>query len=118
MEEESKKPEPRGGWFAGGGLLSGLGALLGASCCVLPLLLAQAGISTALIAQIGAFARVKPYLLAATGLLVVAGFVTAYRGGRRPRPRVVIMLAAAAALIAISFALPHFEPALLRMIRP
>lgn len=118
MDEKIKKPNASGGWLAGGGLLSGLGALLGASCCVLPVLLAQAGISAALIAQIGVFARVKPYLLAATALLVVAGFVAAYRGGRRPRPRVLIMLAAAALLIAISFALPHFEPALLRMIRP
>lgn len=117
MDRKIKTSVTSGGWLAGGGLLSGLGALFGASCCVLPVLLAQAGIGAALIAQIGALASVKPYLLAATTLLVVAGFVAAYRGGRRPPRRVLIMLCAAAALIAITLALPYFEPALLRMIR-
>jgi len=118
MDKKIKTSATSGGWLAGGGLLSGFGALLGASCCVLPVMLAQAGISAALIAQLGALARVKPYFLAATVLLVVAGFGAAFRGGRRPPRRVLVMLVAAAALVAISFALPYFEPALLRMIRP
>ncbi|MEQ1929145.1 MAG: hypothetical protein ABL957_01250 [Parvularculaceae bacterium] len=94
-----------------------MGALIGASCCVLPVLLVQIGVSTALVAQLGAFAHAKPYLLAITALLIAAGFVSAFRGGRRPRPRVLFMLGGATVLVALSIVLPHIEPQLLNWIR-
>ena len=35
------------GWLAGGGVLGGFFAFLGASCCVLPILLVNLGVSSA-----------------------------------------------------------------------
>ncbi|MEK7265009.1 MAG: hypothetical protein AAB227_02820 [Pseudomonadota bacterium] len=116
MNSEPKKRSVVG-WLAGGGLLSGLGALMGASCCVLPVLLVQIGVSTALVAQLGVLASAKTYLLAITALLIAGGFASAFWGGRRPRPRVVLMLGGAAVLVALSIALPHIEPQLLHWIR-
>jgi len=71
-----------GSVLAGGGAVAGLAALIGASCCVLPILLVQLGVSTALVAQLGFFADAKPYLLPAAAVLLVVGFVVAFWGGR------------------------------------
>jgi mercuric ion transport protein len=104
--------------FAGGGLFAGFGALLGASCCVLPILLAQAGVSAALLANFGALARARPFLLAAALLLVVAGVVTSVWKGRRPRPRAIILLAVAALLTAGASVMPHYERHILNWLEP
>jgi mercuric ion transport protein len=95
--------------FAGGGLLAGVGALLGASCCVLPILLAQAGVSAALLANFGVLARARPFFLAVALLLVVAGIAASFWKGRRPRPRAAILLAIAALLTAGAYVMPHYE---------
>lgn len=113
MGENSGRPQRAGGLFAGGGFITGLAALIGASCCVLPVLLVQAGVSTALIAHLGVFARAKPYLLAVTALLVLTGFVTAFWGGRQPRPFVLALLIMAAALVIGAYVMPYYERALL-----
>lgn len=117
MNDDTKTTRPSGGLFAGGGVVTGLAALIGASCCVLPILLVQAGVSTALVAHLGIFARAKPYLLAVTAILVLAGFVAAFWGGRRPRPRVMVLLIAAALLTAGAYAMPSFERELLDLVR-
>lgn len=117
MTSEPEKQNGASGWFAYGGLASGLGALIGASCCVLPLLLAQIGIGTALIAHLGAFAPARPFLIVITSLLVAAGLTAAFWGGRRPRPLVLVMLGVATLLIAVSILLPNFEPQLLKLLR-
>ena len=116
----SSEPEKQsaGGWLAGGGILSGLAASIGASCCVLPVILAQLGVSAALIAQLGAVARAKPYFLGSIVLLVAAGFLAAFRGGRRPRPLVLAMLIGAAILVAAAIVFPRFEPQILNLLRP
>ncbi len=118
MERERSTNSPAGGWYAGGGLLAGLSALISASCCVLPILLVQAGLSTALVAHLGIFARVRPYLLTLTALLIAAGFIAAFWGGRQPRPLVLWMLIMATALVIAAVAAPYYERELLELLRP
>jgi len=113
MTEDTTPPSRPSGILAGGGVITGLAALIGASCCLLPILLIQAGVSTALVAHLGFFADAKPYLLGATAVLILGAFVMAFWGGRRPRPLVIILLIGAALLVAGAIAMPHYEPALL-----
>lgn len=101
------------GVLPGGGILAGVGALIGASCCVLPLLLAQIGVSTVVVAHLAWFAQAKPYLLGLTAVLILIGFITAFWGGRRPRPLVLVALVGAAVLVAGAIAMPHYERQLL-----
>lgn len=117
MEKDTEPERTSGGLFAGGGIVTGLAALIGASCCVLPILLVQAGVSTALVAQLGIFAQAKPYLLALTAALILAGFVGAFWGGRRPRRRVLLLLIVAALLVAGAYVMPFYERALLDWVR-
>jgi mercuric ion transport protein len=119
MNQDIQPPPNRlGGLFAGGGLLTGFAALVGASCCVLPILLVQIGVSAALVAQLAIFAQAKPYLLAATGMLIAGGFVAAYWAGGRPRTRVLVLLIAAATLVVAAYVMPHVEGDILRWMRP
>ena len=85
MTEDSQTPPPTAGLFAGGSLITGLAAMIGASCCVLPFLLVQAGLSTALVAHLGVLASAKPYLLAVTAVLILAA-VAAMPTVTRPVP--------------------------------
>ncbi len=118
MTEEIQPPAHGvGGLLAGGGVFTGLGALLGASCCVLPILLVQLGVSTAFVAHLSLFANAKPFLMAATALIVAGGFITAFWGGRRPRRSVLVLLICAALLVAASSALPYFEGHIVRWMR-
>ena len=102
--------------FAGGGALAGLATFVGASCCVLPLLLAQVGLGTALVAQLSFLARAQPYLLALTLALIVAALVASFWRGRRPRPVVLVFLLIAAALVIGSIILPQYEGQITRWI--
>lgn len=103
--------------LAGGGVLTGLSALIGASCCVLPIVLVQIGVSTALVAHLAWFAQAKPYLLGLTAVLILVGFATAFWGGRRPRPLILAALIGAAILTMGAIAMPHYESALLDWMR-
>ena len=115
-ENIQSPPRKLGGVLAGGGLFTGLASLVGASCCVLPLLLVQLGVSAALVAHLDVFARAKPYLMAATAILAGCGFIAAFWGGRRPRRGVLLLLAGAAILVLASIALPYFEDEILRLL--
>lgn len=117
METDTEARRPSGGLYAGGGIVTGLAALIGASCCVLPILLVQAGVSTALVAHLGIFAQARPYLLGLTAIFIVSGFVAAFWGGRRPRPRVLVLLVVAALLVTGAYALPLYERELLDWVR-
>ena len=98
--EDPKKTKARrkGGWIAGGGALAGLGAFIVASCCVLPLILINLGVSAALVGELAFFARFQHYFLGAAIILLAVAIVAAFWKGRRPDKRVVITLALAAAL--------------------
>ncbi|MEQ9643660.1 MAG: hypothetical protein RIM84_26820 [Alphaproteobacteria bacterium] len=72
----------------GAGLLPGLGlaatgaALLGVSCCALPLALSLVGLGGAWLAHLAIFVTVGPYLLAGASIAVIAGWWVAFH--RRP----------------------------------
>jgi mercuric ion transport protein len=117
MGQDTQPPQRGlGALFAGGGALAGLATLLGASCCVLPLLLAQIGLGTALAAQLSFLEQAKPYLLAATLALIAASLVASFWGGRRPRPIVLALMLGAAALVVGAEILPHYEGQIMRWI--
>ena len=117
MDNDTQPPRSRmGGLFAGGGALAGLATLLGASCCILPLVLAQVGLGAALASQLSFLAHARPYLLAVTVALIAAALIASFWEGRRPRPIVLAMLAGARVLIALSEILPHYEGQLIRWI--
>lgn len=117
MTEDSQPPRRSvGGLLAGSGALTGLASLIGASCCVLPLLLAQVGFGAALVSQLSFLAQAKPYLLGLTLALVIAGLTASFRGGRRPRPLVVMLLVGAALLAAAAWILPSYEGQIMRWI--
>lgn len=79
------------------GLLAGVGALIGASCCVLPLILAIAGVGGSWVAGIGALTPYQPYLLGMAALFVGIGWSVALR--RRTRTRVFVVLGLATVLV-------------------
>lgn len=113
--EPQKLPAKSGAWLAGGGALSGLAAFIGASCCVLPIVLVNLGLGSALLAgHLAFFARARPWFLGAAVLLIAAGFVSAFWKGRRPNGRVLTILAAATLLTAGAYGFAYVEPDILR----
>jgi mercuric ion transport protein len=94
------------------GLIAALAALVGASCCALPLALASLGLAGAWIASLEVFAAYRPYVSAVAVLLVALGWIVARR--RRASPRAHVLLGVATAVIVAALVLPHFEAALIR----
>ncbi|MCK0070729.1 hypothetical protein [Kordiimonas laminariae] len=103
----------KNGLFAGGGILGAISAFIGASCCVLPLLLFQAGVSSAAIAQLGFFARYREEFLFGSLALVIAGIVASFWGGRRPSVRTLVIFAIALIFIGLAYIIPYHERELL-----
>jgi mercuric ion transport protein len=97
-----------------GSLLGGFGAVVGASCCVLPLLLFNVGVGSAVIAQLGFFARHRDMLFGCALALLAIGILAAFWRGRKPSRRMVLSFIVAAVLIGGSYVLPFYEPELLR----
>lgn len=65
----------RKGWFAAGGIL---GALLAASCCIVPLVLVTLGISGAWIGNLTALEPYRPYSAAMALVFIGLGFWHVY----------------------------------------
>ncbi len=104
-------------YVTGASLLAGLGALIGASCCVLPLLLINLGVSTALIANVAFFAFLKPYLIVLTIILIAVALISS-RGRLRGLSKVkMFLIFIAVALVILALILPMYEAQLLRWIR-
>ena len=100
--------------LAGGGLISGLAAFIGASCCVLPLILVNIGLGGAWMVNLAFFAVAKPYFLAASFLFIVAAFVVAFWGKRKPSTKTLFVLSVATGLTAIAYVMPWYEGRILR----
>ncbi len=113
MTEETHKPANGAGLLVGGGVLSGLFAFLGASCCVLPIVLVNLGLGGAFVANLAVFARFRMWIIGAALAFIAASIVFALRGGRRPRARFRISVGAALVLVAAAWILPYYEGALL-----
>lgn len=102
------------GIVAGGSALSGLAAVIGASCCVLPIILVNLGASTAFVSNLTFFARYKPQFAAVTIALIAIGFVAAFWRGRRPNRTTLSMLSLASLFALAAYVLPQYEPYILR----
>ena len=100
--------------LAGGGALSAFLAFIGASCCVLPIILVGMGVSSGVVAQLGVFVQLQPWLLGAALALITGSFAAAYRGGRRPRPRTLAFLLVGVVFVALSIGLSLYETEVLQ----
>lgn len=113
-KEQFPLPEQAGDKTAnvvsGLGILAALAALAGASCCVLPLLLAIGGIGGAWVANLGVLTPYQPYILSFAGVLVLVGWIVAFR--RDARRRTLIVLSAATALIVVAMVVAANEKSL------
>lgn len=105
---ENEKPN-RSGLFATSGTLTGIFAVIGASCCILPIIMVNLGVSSALVAHLGIFARLRPWFMALTICFVIGGFLYAFRGGRRPSRKTMIFLIFAGLLALGATVLPYYE---------
>ena len=100
------------GWLGAGALLAAVGASL---CCVLPVVVALAGVGSAALGAM--FEPYRPYLIGATGLLLGFAFYRAYRPaaaecdpgescavpeGRR-RQRLLLWIVAVMAVLLLTF---------------
>lgn len=110
--------------LAAAGAAGGLGALTAAaSCCVLPLALAGAGVSASTLAPLVPL-RLPLSLIAL--LAILAGWFFLYRRSRacavdpvcsRPARSTKVMLIVASLFVLLSLAWPLFEPALVSALR-
>jgi mercuric ion transport protein len=94
------------------GLVAAVAALVGASCCALPLALAWLGLAGAWIANLGIFVAYRPYITAAAVILICMGWVIAI--GRSAANRTVVVLAVATVLVGGAMLVSNYEAELTR----
>src|SRR5215831_20368228 len=94
------------------GLAAAVAALVGASCCALPLALAWLGLAGAWIGNLGIFVAYRPYITAAAVVLIGVGWVIASR--RRATKRTIVVLALATALVGGAILVSYYEAELTR----
>ncbi len=111
-EAPGEAPAPSS-WLAGGSLFAGATALIGASCCVLPIVLVNLGLSGALVSNLAYFARAKDWVLGLSVLLIAGGVVLAAKRGRMSA-RTFVLLVAATVMVAAAYILPSYEGEILR----
>ncbi|KCZ92175.1 hypothetical protein [Hyphomonas johnsonii] len=120
MTSETKPagpPNPKTRWLARGGVFASLLSLIGASCCVLPIVLVNIGVSTALVSRLAVLARYQSWFQwGAVALLVAATIITFRRG--RPQPRTLVWLGIGIVLVTAAHMLPLYEGEMLRWLNP
>jgi len=94
------------------GLVAAVAALVGASCCALPLALAWLGLAGAWIGNLGIFVAYRPYITAVAVVLIGVGWVIA--SWRRAANRAFVVLAVATVLVAGAMLVSHYEAELAR----
>lgn len=109
IAEMDNPQEKRSGWLAKGGVLTSVFAVVGASCCILPIILVNIGVSSALVSHLGIFVRLRPWLIALSIAFIIAAFIFTFRGGRRPNQRTLAVLIIAAVLTLCALMLPYYE---------
>ncbi len=100
----------------GGGIASAIAGLIGASCCVLPIILFKIGVGSAIIGNLIFFADKTEYFLIGALLFITLGVIASFRGGRRPRRRTIIMFALSVSIVLLAYILPNFEGSILRLL--
>jgi len=116
MDQESniKAAPTSGGLLASGSVVSAFAALIGASCCVLPIILFKLGIGSALIGGLIFFADKTDYFLIGALLFIVAGVAASFLGGKKPSKRAVYLFAVSFVIVVLAYILPSFEGDILR----
>jgi mercuric ion transport protein len=94
------------------GLVAAIAALVGASCCALPLALAWIGLAGAWIANLEIFVVYRPYITVFAMIVIGLGWAVAVR--RRASLRTLFVLGVATILIAGALLLAHYETDLTR----
>jgi mercuric ion transport protein len=94
------------------GLVAAIAALVGASCCALPLALAWVGLAGAWIANLEIFVVYRPYITAFAMIVIALGWAVAVR--RRASLRTLVVLGVATIFIAGALLLAHYETDLTR----
>lgn len=116
MTKINPAPGRLSAWLSGSGALGGVAAFIGASCCVLPIMLVQLGIATGLVAKLAWFARWQPYFFwAAAAILALSAALALWRG--RPSRAFWIWWGVGAVFLAAAFVLPNYELQILQWIR-
>lgn len=116
VTEQSVQPAAGEKLAVGGGIASAIAGLVGASCCVLPIILFKIGVGSAVIGNLIFFADKTEYFLIGAILFIALGVFASFRGGRRPGRRTVIMFALSAAIVLLAYILPSFEGSILRLL--
>lgn len=104
--------ETRIGLVSQVGLIAAIAALVGASCCALPLALASLGLAGAWIANLGIFVVYRPYVTAFAIVVIVVGWAVALL--RRAPLRTLIVLGIASVLVVAALLIAHYETELTR----
>jgi len=94
------------------GLIAAVAALVGASCCALPLALAWLGLAGAWIANLGIFVTYRPYITGAAVIVIGLGWIIAVR--RRGASRTFVVLALATILVTGAVLVSYYESELTR----
>ncbi len=94
------------------GLIAAIAALVGASCCALPLALASLGLAGAWLANLGIFVVYRPYVTAFAIIVIALGWANALR--RRASLRTLIVLGVASVLVVAALLIAHYETELTR----
>lgn len=102
---------------AAGGTLGSAGAFVGASCCVLPVLLVQAGIASGLVARLAWFAQQQAWFFWGAAAALALSLTIALMRGTAARAFWLWWIAGALVLAA-SQILPRYEMIILDWIRP
>lgn len=113
-EQANDDPAPSGNdrHAARAGTFAGLFALIGSSCCFLPVLLVNLGVSVGLVERLGFFARHRTLMLWVSAALLVLATIMIFRNGR-PRRSVLIWLGVGAIFVGVAYILPNYERELL-----
>ena len=93
-------------------LVAALAALVGASCCALPLVLASAGLAGAWIANLGTFVVYRPYITGAALIVTALGWLVALQ--RQSPRRTFVVPGCATVLVLAALALTEYEPQITR----
>lgn len=115
MEKTAKPAAKPASLLSSGGVVGGFFAFIGASCCVIPILLVHIGVASGLVARLGWFAKWQPVFMAFAVLLLAVSLFFAFRQSSRSR-LFWITWSLGAFFTAVAIVLPFFEFELQRIL--
>lgn len=98
---------------AGSSLVGSIGAIIGSSCCVLPLVLFNLGVGSGVIAQLAFFLQYRQIFLGVAIVMIAGAAFLAMRGRKTLTYRSVLMITLAAIFVVAAFITPFYERDLL-----